>query len=189
MKITAIVPAASLNGLYKLSIDGNFVGKISADDIIDLKLVINREVNEELHLLITILVDFQKYYQKALTRASNRLYSSYEIKQYLLSRGCNEDVASRIILRLLNLGIIDELRLCETFITNSMEYKPISQKSILNKLKQKRIPNSIIQASFEKINYDNELALDKMIAKKTKQQSYLNDKNKLFRYLVANSLS
>ncbi len=187
MIVTAIKQMAHKPGLFRISIDNKPVGFISAQDVANLGIVSGSKIDSGVYSVLAQKVKFTTYYHKALLFADRRLHSKVEVKRYLKSHGCDIETTEQIIDKLVEIGVIDEMKLANAFVNDAKNLKPMSAKLLRYKLKEKQIDPEIINETITGSNYDNDQALDKLIA--SKQSQYLNEQPRFFRYLLRQGFS
>ena len=185
MKITDIVESTHKPGMYRVSIDSKPVGYVTAENIFTLGLVRGRELNQEEYDLLLNTLRYSSFYGDALRYADRRLHSKKEVMLYLNRKGCDRQTALEITARLEALGVIDEAKLAEAYIHDSKINKPMSKKTLELKLKQKNIDKTVISNKLDSSGINDQEALDRLIASKSHQTSYANNKNRLIRYLLS----
>ncbi len=104
-------------------------------------------------------------YQKCLRRLSQKDYSVYKIRRYLLDNcELNEDETKKIIDRLESYGLLDDEKFCKAklaYYENSL----MSNKDMKMKLKKEGIAEDIIKENLV-YDYDKELNKAKQLASK-----------------------
>lgn len=184
MKLTALDFKAHQPGSYRVSIDHQPLGYLSAVDVLDLKLTLDCEISPKLYSKLLEKIKLHSFYAQALKYADRRLHSRAEVENYLRLRGCPLDLAKSISAKISALGVIDEAKLAHAFIHDATAFKPMSNKAITAKLKQKRLDPDLITQALNTSGHDDNAALDHLIAAKSKMSAYLNNQPRFFRYLL-----
>ncbi len=189
MRITDIRALVGKPGSYRISVDDKPVGYVSADDIFELGLVINKEIENNSYSQLLVKVKYRSYYSDALRYVDRRLRTRAETERYLNNRGCEPDMTIDIISRLQRSGLIDEKKVAQAYVHDASIGRPKSRRELELKLKQKRIDTALIEEELSKANYDDGQALDQLIAKKSQLSAYTKNQPKLFRYLLSKGFS
>ena len=114
--------------------------------------------------------------------------SHYEVKNKLFSWGLSSDQVDQITAYLIENKFLDEGRFAESYVSGKLRIKHWGRIKIKQGLKQKQIPEKIIQLAFKTIDPDEYYNILKHeIAKKQKDLSTEKDpwkkKAKLLRYV------
>jgi regulatory protein len=114
--------------------------------------------------------------------------SHYEVKNKLFSWGLSSDQVDQITAYLIENKFLDEGRFAESYVSGKLRIKHWGRIKIKQGLKQKQIPEKIIQLAFKTIDPDEYFNILKHeIAKKQKDLSNEKDpwkkKAKLLRYV------
>lgn len=189
MKITALEAMPHKPGLYRVSIDEKPIGYVSSNDVLSLKLVPSQDIDVTIYKELLKQVKYSTFYSKALNYADKRLRSKAEVIRYLKLKGCDSLVAEEIVKQLSSSGIIDEKKLAQAYVHDIASFKPTSKKDLTLKLKQKKIDEGLINATIGNSEFDEGIALDKLIAQKSHLSSYANNQPRFFRYLMSKGFS
>jgi SOS response regulatory protein OraA/RecX len=185
MKVTEIVSSTHKAGLYRVSIDNKPVGYVSAEDIFSLALAVGRELSQPEYTRLLEHIRSGAFFYDALHYADRRLRSKKEVVLYLIRKGCEQQAAVQIAAKLEQQGIIDEPKLAEAYIHDSLIGKPMSKRMLEQKLKQKNVSAKIIAAKLDNPKLNDNSSLEALIERKSHLSSYANNKNRLIRYLIA----
>lgn len=189
MRVTHIRETASRPGIVRVYVDNEAVGLVSLADIKELQLVAGKEIDSTTFDSVVLRAKNLEFYYRALRYADRRLRSKAEVYRYLSSKGCEAEVASSIIAKLVDAGLIDEQRLAEAFVHDTTLTKPVSKKALELKLRKKGLSDQSIAAGLQTNDLDDDKALDELIARKSKQSAYANNQARFFRYLLRQGFS
>lgn len=189
MKVTQIRESASRPGILRIYVDSEDVGLVAIADVKELELAVGKEINSVTFESLVVKAKNLEFYFLALRYADRRLRSKTEVYRYLSAKGCEAVVANEIINRLANAGLIDEDRLAEAFIHDTVLTKSLSKKALELKLRKKGLSEQSITAGMQNNNLNDDKALDDLIARKSKQSSYANNQARFFRYLLGQGFS
>ncbi|OGH05776.1 MAG: hypothetical protein A2W22_06705 [Candidatus Levybacteria bacterium RBG_16_35_11] len=135
--------------------------------------------------------DFEKNYNRVLRFLSFRPRSKKEILDYLNKKKVSEEVAKKIIKKLLEYKFLDDFEFAKMWIAERTKLKPRALRIIKNELKQKGISQenleSIIQNEELQIPSDFQMAftLAQKRLKKYKNLSKREFFEKMGRYLAS----
>lgn len=133
----------------------------------------------------------QEAYRIAIRMLGRRSYSENEIRIKLSTYGFNSDIINETINILLRNCYIDDNALCTSLFETLCRSNKYSLKTIVMKLKQRKIAEEYIHRVITKYDYaaETEAAL-KIIKKRFKQTNLVDvDKIKLRRYLIDRGFS
>jgi regulatory protein len=185
-----------VDGVYTLSLDlyqvaefGIRVGKEYTDQEL-------KELEEE--------SVFGKLYARALEYTMIRPHSEREVRDYLwrktrdtkvrskktgellTRKGVSEEIANRVLERLIEKGYVDDERFARFWVENRNQRKGISHRKLEAELRAKGVLSEIIQEAMQKYPRDEKSELLKIIKKKSKKY---DDENKLIAYLARQGFS
>ena len=185
MKLTAIKPLVSNPHVYSVFVDNQPIGNISSQDVAELKLIIGSDLNPDSLDDLSRRINRLKYLRAAQRYADRRIRSKKEVRQYLLLKGCEPELANAIVERLSSGGLIDDNSFTGAYIHDSLLKKPLSKRAIKHKLKTKGVDEKIVEQSLVESDYDENKALDQIIERKRGLSQYVDNQPKLFRYLMS----
>lgn len=187
MKITAIDQMSHKPGMYRISVDKKPLGYVSSEDIFALGLAHGGELKPQVYSKLLERIKYSAFYASAVAHADRRLRSAAEVERYLKGKGCDLNTAKLIVKKLVSLGIIDESKLAAAYIHDAVVLKPLSRSMLQSKLRQKRIDKELIDSAMQTAEYDDELALDKLVSLKSAR--YASNQPRFFRYLLRQGFS
>jgi regulatory protein len=184
MKVTAIKTQITRKGYYSIFIDNKYYLSISEIGLLKSKLSLNQELNEEEVTKLKQLASDDKIYNQTLRFASLRLKTRWEVEEYLKRHKTPPPLATTILNKLSEIGLIDDRKFAETFVNNRRLLRPTSKLKLKNELKKRRINTQLISEvlgdSTDSLERD---ALKDLIIKKRRQLKY-GDDLKLMQYLA-----
>lgn len=131
-------------------------------------------------------------YQRALKFLNVRVRSRAEVESYLKEQDVPETMATSIIERLENLGLLDDRRFAQSWIENRNEYRPRSHRALAYELRQKGIASELIDETLEEIAPDDlELAYQaaKKVSRKWQNYEYIKFRQRITGYLARRGFS
>jgi regulatory protein len=201
--VTDIKEAVRDKNRVNISIDDKFFCSLDIAQVVDLRLKIGRELNEEELADLKRASEFGKFYARALEYVLMRPRSSKELQDYLkrktldrkvrvknpktgeyqtkVKAGYDSSLVELVFQRLEERGYIDDRRFAETWLENRNVSKGASAKKLRLELQQKGIASQIIDEVFNETKRDDHDELRKVIERKAKKYP---DEQKLIQYLL-----
>lgn len=183
MNITAIKQQERLKGRYSIYVDEKYAFSLSADALLDERLVPGQELDEQQFKAYKKLSADDKAYNLALAYIARRMRSEWELRDYFRRKGYDQELGDQILDRLAKLGFVDDEKFAEAWVRNRRLLKPTSKRRLIAELKQKRVPESVIDKALTEDETDERTVLGELITKKRRQTKY-NDDLKLMQYLA-----
>jgi regulatory protein len=188
MKITDIKQQVKRQGRYSVYVDDKYSFSLSEHELMLQGLRIGQEFDEASYKEIKDTAEEDKAYMRALDLLARRPRSVWEMEQYLKRKGYETGVATSILNRLSNRGLLDDKKFAESWISSRRLLKSMSKRRLLQELQQKKISSQIISEVLEADETD-ELAVLKEIIQKKQTQSRYQDEQKLIAYLLRQGFS
>jgi len=181
VKITAITAQIKRPGRYSIYVDGKFALGLGGNDLLNLGLVNGQELSGSELDTLKQESDIGKIYDKTLNLLSFRSRSEHELKDYLKRKQQSPATIEIILNRLSKLGYVDDKKFAARWVENRRLLKPISSLKLRSELKQKRIPNKVIDEVLAADVTDEQEVLKQLIEKKAKRYP---DQQKMMAYLA-----
>lgn len=190
MKITAIKTQVKNAGRYSLYVDGEYAFSLSADALLDAKLVNGQEISAEEVKLYKKLSADDKAYGLALAYVARRMRSEGELRDYFRRKQYDAALGDQLMARLRHVGLVDDREFAQHWVENRRLLKSISSRRLRLELKQKHISDQIIAEvlSADTVGADDRHALQELVAKKCTQSRY-QERDKLMAYLLRQGFS
>jgi len=118
--------------------------------------------DEELEQLVAAEAEEQAY-QRALRFLGRRPHSEVELREKLTKGQAPEDAIERVIARLKDRALIDDVAFAKAWVENREMYRPRAAKALRAELRRKGIAAQAIQAALE--DFDETSAAAKAAAK------------------------
>jgi regulatory protein len=99
-------------------------------------------------------ISLQECLDAAYRFLSYRPRSEGEIRQWLKRRGFDDEVAERVMARLAEQRLSDDLAFARFWKENRLSFRPRSRRLIQKELKEKKVPADIIEQVTEDIDDD-----------------------------------
>jgi regulatory protein len=183
MKLTKIVPQQKREGFYNIFIDGKYCFSLGAEALLETKLVSGQELSAEQVTSLKKKSEDGKLYNQALRYVAMRLRSRWEVETYLNRKGCSPVLAENILQRLASVDLINDEKFAKSWLTSRAALKPTSKRKLILELKQKHVPEEIINKETASDSTAELVALKQLIERKRKLPRY-KDNQRLTQYLV-----
>ena len=188
MKITDIKQQVKRADRYSIYVDGKYSFSLSEQELLNQGLRVGQEFKGDSFNQIQQTAVEDKAYMRALDMLARRPRSVWEMKQYLIRKGYNNNMIELILNKLSKRGLLDDNKFAELWVKNRRQLKLISKRKLLQELQQKRISNSIISSVLTAEQINDTDALKDLISKKSSLPRY-QDKQKLMSYLLRQGFS
>jgi regulatory protein len=183
LKVTAIKQRINQPHRYSILIDGKYLFSLSDTALLDHKLVIGQNLSEQdLEKLNQLSID-DKAYSDAVRFATMRIRSEWELSSYLKKKKISQGVQVEIISKLINLGLIDDLKFAQSWVATRQSSKMLSRRRLEQELKLKHVRDDIIRLVLVNQGEDDLKMLKQLIEAKRRMPRYRNNDLKLMQYL------
>jgi regulatory protein len=183
MKITSITRQQKRVDRYSIFVDGDYAFSLSEAALLTSGVARGQELSqEELGELQKTSGD-DKLYNKTTRYAAMRLHTSWEISEYLKRQQASPTLATEILNKLSNIGLIDDAKYAQSYVHDRQLLRPTSRRKIMFELQRKHVAKEIIEAVLEGSTQSDQSALHALIERKRQQTRYQDDL-KLMQYLA-----
>lgn len=204
MKITAINVQPGNPDRVNVMVDGKFRFSLDIAQIIDLKVKVGKEYDDDGLAELENESQFGKVYTRALEYCLMRPHSSKEIRDYLYKKtldkrvrnrrtgeiknkqGVNSEITSRVYEKLVDKKYVNDERFARFWIENRNLRKGMSRRKLESELVAKGVDRSIINIHLGDSDRNDLDELQKIIAKK---RSRYDDDGKFMQYLARQGFS
>ncbi len=183
MKITGIKQQVRRKSSYSIYVDDNYCLSISEALLLESKLYPGQTLDESQLATLKKLADEDKLYVKALRYVALRLRSKWEIISYLEKKSASPALIDTIVNKLSKIGIIDDEKFAQTFVSDRRLLRPASRRKMIYELRKKHIAGDIIEKVLGDDKKTETDALRSIIKSKRRQAKY-HDELKLKQYLA-----
>ncbi len=180
MKITSIKQQVKRRNRYSVFVDDSYAFSLSEDGLLSSGLASGQEIDAERYKELKKAAGMDKAYGNALRYAALRPRSEWEMQDYYRRKEIDEEAAERISDRLRRVGLVDDKAFALAWISNR-RLRPVSARRLQLELKQKHVPQAVIDDVLCETAPDEREELRKLIAKKRVRYP---DRQKLMQYLV-----
>lgn len=181
MKITAIKQQARRTDRYSIFVDGAYAFSLGESALLEQQLASGQELSQAQLSELRKVSHTDKIYANALRYVALRPRSEWEMRSYLERKKVEEPVANHIQNKLRHLGLLDDQAFARAWVSHRQSLKSVSQRRLIQELKQKRVAEAIIADTLHTTELDERQSLRILIAKK---QARYPDKTKLMSYLA-----
>jgi regulatory protein len=183
MKITSITQQKKNTSRYNIFVDGKYSFSLTDVQLLDLGIKKNQELTSSDLQLYEKASSDGKIRQRALEWTLNRPRSTSELRLYLIKKAIDPDQKDQIINDFRAKKYIDDERFAQWWADLRLA-KNHSIRAIQYELKTKGIDTETI-SGIESLNeHSGADSLRAVIAKKSSNNRYRDDKQKLTRYLI-----
>lgn len=188
MKITAIRQQERLKGRYSVYVDEKYAFSLSADALLEERLVPGQELDEQQLKSYKKLSADDKAYNLALAYVVRRMRSRHEITDYFRRKKYEPELSQQLLEKLEKLGLVDDHKFAEAWVRNRRLLKPVSKRRLTQELRQKRVGSDTIDAVLQADEADERQVLRELVERKRRQTRYQDDQ-KLIQYLARQGFS
>ncbi|QQS18774.1 RecX family transcriptional regulator [Candidatus Saccharibacteria bacterium] len=183
MNITAIKTQVKREGRYSIFVDGQYAFSLSAEALLDARLVPGQELSQVEVTEYKRLSREDKAYNLALAYVARRMRSEGELHDYFRRKQYAPELAEQILEKLRRLNFVDDAEFAQRWVENRRRLKATSTKKLRLELRQKKVSSDIIQHILEEDETDERQLLRELVEKKRKISRYQDDQ-KLMMYLA-----
>ncbi len=187
MKITKIQPAVKTAGRYNIFVDEQYSFSLDESQLLQEKLKIGLEINEEKLAELQGESEFGKSYARALELILRRPRSFREMYDYARRKKWEEELTDRVLSRLSEKEYLDDKKFANFWLKARINSKPISKRKLSAELQQKGISREIIDEVLSEYSQNDELAALLVLINKKKNK--YTDEQKLMAYLASQGFS
>lgn len=189
MKITAIKQQVKRQDRYSIFVDGKYAFSLSESGLIESKLASGQELDTHQLDALKAAAGLDKAYGNALRYTAMRPRSEWEIASYLERKKVDKPAAEQIIQRLRDIGMVGDIEFARAWVANRRLLKSISKRRLVQELRQKRVPDDVINQVLEEDQTDERSALRELVEKKRSLTKYRDNPIKFMQYLARQGFS
>ena len=187
MKITAIEEQKKNKNRLSVFIDGEFSFGADSFTILSHRLKEGDEITPEAlsHIKNTAVFEDAKNYAARLISAKS--YTVKAMKEKLMSHIGNEEITEKTIDFLKEYKLLDDIDFARRYAHDLIHLKKFGIRQVKWKLKEKGIPDAIIDKTIEELDFDNTVSenLQSLMLKKLAGNYDIKNIMKVKRYLVS----
>lgn len=186
MKITSIKQQVKRRDRYSIFVDEKYAFSLSESGLLAHRLASGQELDKAQLEALREASCTDKAYGNALRYVAMRPRSEWEMEMYLRRKEVDEPVIEQILQRLRGSGFLDDLAFARTWVANRRLLKSTSKRRLQMELKQKHVPEHIIEQTLREDETDERDALRDLVVKK---RARYPDRTKFMNYLARQGFS
>jgi regulatory protein len=187
MIITSITPQKRNKYFFNIHIDHEYFCSMDDETIYHMRLKEGMDVDTDLLMEASKKSAYKKAFNYALNMLSKSSKTKQELIKKLKEKEYNEDTIDAVIVKIIDLGYINDKVYTESFIRNKTDASlGISKRILQNKLIQKGIDKELIQESIENADIDEYQSAIQVAEKKLRslKGDERQRKSKLYAFLI-----
>jgi len=188
MKITAIKAQVKNADRVSVYVDDTYAFSLNHNQLLEQKLRSGLELDEARLAELKAASEAGKLYDRLLRYVLVRPRSHREVEQYCRRKQYDLDQCQQIMERLEARGYLNDETFARAWIESRSLTKAVSERRLRLELKQKGVRDEIVSRVLAASSYNQESALQTLIAKKKRQARY-QDTDRLIRYLIGQGFS
>ncbi|HET8669667.1 MAG TPA: RecX family transcriptional regulator [Candidatus Saccharimonadales bacterium] len=181
MRITNIQPQLKRPDRYSVFVDGKYAFSLSESGLLAQGIVVGQELDASSLIGLKEASSADKAYGNALRYTAMRPRSEWEVGAYLRRKAVDKPTAEHIIQRLKGAGLLNDAGFARAWISNRRLLKSTSKRRLRLELKQKQVPEAIIDQALREDEVTELDVLRELIKKKRERYP---DRNKFIQYLA-----
>jgi len=151
--ITAIQVQKKNRQRVNVHLDGEFAFGLTMQTA--LGLTVGQMLSDEEIAALKAEDAYQVAIDAALRFLGSRPRSCWEVEQRLARRGVDQDVIERVVHRLQEIGLLDDLAFARQWIENRETFRPRSQQLLQQELRRKGVPARVVAEAMERCPVDD----------------------------------
>lgn len=191
MKITKIEEQKKNKSRLSVFIDGEFSFGASSFTVLSHHLTEGSEITKEELLKIKNTAVFEDAKNYAAKLISSKSYTEKAIREKLISHIGDEEITEKTIEFLKEYKLIDDIDYAKRYTHDLVYLKKFGIRQVKWKLKEKGIPDEIINKTIEELDFDDTISenLNSLIIKKLNGNTDIKNIAKVKRYLASRGYS
>ena len=143
-RITALRSGKGRRKRVNVYLDGRFAFSLEAEVVLSERLKVDQELSDEQVSALAKADNFQRCLNAALHYLSYRPRSEFELRQRLHRRGFNGDSVEAVLVRLRELGLVDDMEFAQFWQDNRQAFSPRSSSLTRLELRRKGVAEEVI---------------------------------------------
>jgi len=142
--ITALTATKRDPSRISIKVDGQYIGTVSANDLLELGIAVGTPWTDELDQQVVVAATFGKALNQGMNRLARRMLSSSQLRRKLRGLDHDDAVIDRVIERLVEIGLLDDVAYGRTLVRELMNRKPAGPALLRAKLFEKGLDRGLI---------------------------------------------
>jgi regulatory protein len=184
MKITQISQQIKQKDRYSIYVDDKYAFSLSAAALLESQLVRGCQLSDGELQSWKRQSSEDKISNQALRYAVLRPHSRWEIENYLKRKTISPALTQKILNKLTDISILDDLAFARSWVANRRLLRPTSKRKLQQELRAKRVDDEVIDQVLTEDETTEQDVLRELIAKKRQLSKYRVDDLKLMQYLA-----
>lgn len=155
-KITAIETQSRRGNRRSIFIDGEFAFGVDEEVVAGLGLKVGQEVHDEDLNRVLRAELIRKAREDALMLLKYRQRSENEMAKRLVLKGNPPEVVEEVIAGLERVGLLNDAAFSRQWIRNRLAQKPMGRRGLTWELRQKGVPDDLIEEALRDVGGDDE---------------------------------
>lgn len=179
-EITDIAPQKRNRQRVNISLDGEYA--FSLDRFTAAWLTIGRELDDAAIKKLLEKDELEAAYARAMHYLSFRSRSALEIERFLQTKGYNEEVSARLMQRLEEEGLVNDVSFARDWVDSRVSFRPTSISRMQAELRHKGLADAAISAAFAETSLEDDalvLASARKLARRYQSLSWEEYSRKL----------
>ncbi len=151
---------------YNIYIDREYAFSLSAELLIKYNIKKGNTIDEKELKELVSKENTKKAYNMTLNYLKYRMRSQREIEAYLKRKGFDYENIERVVEKLKEYDLIDDEAFAKALMRDTVSAKPVGRRMVAYKLKQKGVPDEIIDMTVELIDDEEEFERARELAQK-----------------------
>ena len=190
LRITSISPQKKRSDRFSLFHEDTFLIGLSGDTLLRYKIQKGDLLTQDTLQLIHRDEEFHAIKEACYRYLSRRDHASDELRQKIVRKGLDADLADEVLSRLSDEGLLDDFRFAEKFAADKMEFKQWGPVKIRTALMRKGVDRKIAQKVTRNLTDNLEqqgICVDLLLKRKKhflRETDTFKRKQKMYRYLA-----
>lgn len=166
MQITAVTKSKKVRDLLSVYVDNRYSFSIKEEDYLALGLYSKTDITQDEIDRIKSEINRKYARNTAIKYLALKLRTEKDVKLKLESEGFDASTISDTISELKAMGYINDMLYVQKFLYDRSKLKPKSRKMLIFELKNKGVPEDIIQSVIKEYTSDDIVVAENLLRKK-----------------------
>lgn len=166
---------------YQIDLSDGETLQVSEDILVRYRLLKGQELTEDKLAEIKKSTGYDFGLQQALNYLSYQLRTEKEIRIYLKDKEIGQEERHKIVEKLKELGLIDDLTFGESYVRTNMRLSDKGPKKLAQQMQQKGLSPEVIEQSLSQYPFDEQVENARQTAEKTYEKNRAKSQKDLLR--------